>query len=62
MAQPNPISETPGVTFQRRCPNCGSPMWLTRISKFDADHDLRTFECKVCEHSESAVIEFKAAS
>jgi hypothetical protein len=35
------------------------PMWLIRISKYDPEHDLRTFECKVCEHSESTVVKFK---
>jgi hypothetical protein len=36
------------------------PMWLVRIAKFDATHDLRTFECKVCEHTKNKVVEFKA--
>jgi len=63
MAQPgNPIPEAPGVTFQPPCPTCGMPMWLTRLSKFDDAHDLRTFECKVCTHVESRVVDFKAAS
>ena len=48
------------TTFQPPCPRCGMPMWLVRIAKFDATHDLRTFECKVCEHTENKVVEFKA--
>ena len=35
---------------------------LVRLSKYDATHDLRTFECQVCEHTESTVVEFRAAS
>jgi hypothetical protein len=62
MTQPSRLSERPGVTFQRRCSVCGSPMWMTRISKYDNGHDLRTFECKVCDHSESLVIEFTHAA
>jgi hypothetical protein len=62
MTQPNPISETPDVTFQPPCPKCGNPMWLVRLSKYDASHDLRAFECQVCEYTESNVVEFKVAS
>jgi hypothetical protein len=59
MMQPNPVSEKPGVTFQPPCAKCGSPMWLVRLDPHDRDHDLRTFECKVCEYSESKVIKFR---
>jgi len=34
-------------------------MWLVRLESHDENHDLRTFECKVCDHSESKVIKFK---
>jgi len=56
-------SQTPPVVreLQPPCPKCGNAMWMTRISKYDADHDLRTFECKVCDHIESNIVEFKAA-
>lgn len=57
MTQPNPISEKPGVTLL--CPKCANPMWLVRLERRDADHDLRTFECKVCDHSESQVVKFR---
>jgi|KBSSwiStaDraftv2_1062776.scaffolds.fasta_scaffold5919682_1 hypothetical protein len=60
MAQPNhPAPEKPGVTFQPPCPTCGNPMWLMRLSKFNDTHDLRTFKCQVCMHTESNVVEFK---
>ncbi len=61
MTQPNPVAEKAGVTFQPSCPKCGQPMWLVRLSRYDATHDLRSFECQVCEHTESNVVEFKAA-
>ena len=59
MAQPNSVSEKAGVTFQPPCPNCGQPMWLVRIAALDSTHDIRMFECKVCDHSESKVVEFR---
>jgi hypothetical protein len=59
MAQPSPTPERPGFTFQPPCPNCGQPMWLVRLARHGSDHDLRNFECKVCDHSESRVIKFK---
>jgi len=60
-AQPDhPISEKTNVTFQPPCPTCGLPMWLKRLSKFDEAHDLGTFECMVCTHVESRVVDFKA--
>jgi transposase-like protein len=61
MSEPNPISEKSGVTFQPPCPRCGSPMWLVRLDPHDEGHDLRSFECKVCDHSESKVVQFKQA-
>jgi len=45
--------------LQPPCPTCGNPMWLIRLSQFDGDRDLRTFECQVCEHIESSVAQFK---
>jgi len=61
MTQAHPIEEKPGVTFQTPCPKCGNPMWLVRLSKYDGTHDLRTFECRVCEYTESNVVEFRVA-
>ena len=58
MAQPNPIPEKVDVTFQPPCPKCGDPMWLVRLEPYDREHDQRTFECKVCAHSESRVVKF----
>jgi hypothetical protein len=34
-------------------------MWLVRIGVVDGGRDVRTFECQVCEHSESKMVEFK---
>jgi len=57
--QPDSVSEKPGVTFQPPCPKCGAPMWLVRMSAFDDTHDLRTFNCQVCEHTQSMAVKFK---
>jgi hypothetical protein len=59
MMQPNPAREKAGVTFQPPCTKCGNPMWLVRLSSFDDDHDLRTFKCQVCLHSETVTVKFK---
>ena len=37
------------------CPNCGSPMWITRINP----DDKRTFTCPVCDISQTAVTNIK---
>jgi hypothetical protein len=58
MTQPNAISEKPGVTFQPPCPNCNAPMWLVRLQPHSPGHDLRTFECKVCNFTESKVVKY----
>ena len=41
------------------CPKCGSLMWLARITPEGPDHDRRTFDCPVCNTSETAVVKFK---
>jgi hypothetical protein len=59
MTQPNPISEKSGVTFQPPCPHCQLPMWLVRLEPHDGNHDLRTFECKVCDRTENLIVKFR---
>jgi hypothetical protein len=44
--------------LQPPCPKCRNPMWLVRLTKYDDKHDLRSFECKVCEHSENRIVRF----
>jgi hypothetical protein len=41
------------------CIQCGSLMWLARISPDKPHYDRRTFECPVCNHSEEVVVEYK---
>ena len=39
------------------CAKCGSPMWLARITPSDKPgYDMRTFDCPVCEISETAAV------
>jgi len=33
-------------------------MWLARIEPDKPDHDLRTFECPTCEHTETKDVKF----
>ena len=59
MAQSQSIAHSQKPELQPPCPTCGNPMWLFRLSQFDDDHDLRTFKCQVCEHTESTIVQFK---
>ena len=38
------------------CPKCGTGMMLARIEPDIPGHDLGTFECPRCEHSESGIV------
>jgi hypothetical protein len=38
------------------CPKCGTQMMLARIEPEAPGEDRRTFECPVCEHSESILV------
>jgi hypothetical protein len=40
-----------------RCPKCQSRVMLARIEPGPAGSDLRTFECRKCEHVRKAVVE-----
>jgi hypothetical protein len=38
------------------CPKCGTEMMLARIMPEGPGEERRTFECPMCEHSESALL------
>ena len=38
------------------CPKCSKPMWLARVEPYEPDCHKRTFECPVCLHEESSVV------
>jgi predicted RNA-binding Zn-ribbon protein involved in translation (DUF1610 family) len=38
------------------CPNCGTLMWLARITPDRPHHDKRTFECPVCDHAQDIIV------
>jgi hypothetical protein len=40
------------------CARCGTTMVLARIEPHTPGHDMRTFECPACDHSESSVVHF----
>ena len=43
---------------QRRCPNCGLPMFLSNIVAIvGAREDARTFECQQCAYAETVVVD-----
>jgi hypothetical protein len=41
-----------------KCPNCGAPMWLSRIEPDKPNHDRRTFECSQCDQSHTEVVKY----
>ena len=42
------------------CSKCGAKMWLARIEPHDQPgHDVRTFECPECDHSEIVTVKFR---
>lgn len=42
------------------CASCGQPAWLVRIEPApEPDHDLRTFECSVCEAIQTMKVKFR---
>ena len=46
--------------YRPPCPKCSGLTCLARIEPApEPDHDLRTFECKVCGHAEVVKIKYK---
>jgi hypothetical protein len=41
-----------------RCPKCVAIMMLASIDSQGTGYDMRTFECPVCDHPESEVVQF----
>jgi hypothetical protein len=57
MPQPHsPSAPKANFGFQPPCPLCGQPMWLMRLSSVDSESDLRTFDCQVCDHTETNIV------
>ena len=59
MPQSDIFSPQRSFIDQPSCPKCGSAMWLACIEPDKSDHDLRTFECPTCKHTETKVVKFK---
>jgi Zn-finger nucleic acid-binding protein len=38
------------------CPDCGQLMWIARITPDAPGYDKRTFDCPVCNISQTAVV------
>lgn len=34
------------------CTVCGGSMWLTRVSPIEVVHEMRSFECRSCGHTD----------
>ena len=52
------LENTP-INVRSECPRCSAQMYLARIEPEKPGYDLRTFECPMCQHVESAVVQFK---
>ena len=59
MMQSQHIDPGPEITERPTCLLCATRMWLTRIAPDHPEHEKRTFECPVCDYSESVVVKYK---
>jgi DNA-directed RNA polymerase subunit M/transcription elongation factor TFIIS len=59
MTRYQPATAYSGAIIRPPCNKCGATMLLARIEPDKPGHDLRTFECPKCEHSETVVVKFK---
>jgi predicted RNA-binding Zn-ribbon protein involved in translation (DUF1610 family) len=61
-AMPRPSTDTSiGIAIAiacPECPKCGTQMMLARVMPESPGHEQRTFECPMCEHSESVLVKF----
>jgi transposase-like protein len=58
---PSSVSSSDAI-LRPTCPKCSTTMMLARIEPHSDGHDLRTFECPECDHSESSVVRFRQAA
>jgi len=60
MPHPHRPDATSAPIELRPCPNCGFPMFLSRIEPTDkAGQDQRTFECAKCAYAETVTVKFR---
>ena len=59
MTRHHPATPYSNSIVRPQCSKCGAKMMLARITPDKPDHDRRTFECAVCDHSESHVVKYK---
>ena len=57
MRQSNSSLQSSPPMHAGACPKCSLPMWLVHIEPDDPDHDIRTYECPECMHSEVLVVD-----
>jgi DNA-directed RNA polymerase subunit RPC12/RpoP len=56
--EPNPLGQL--RYYRPACSQCGRQTWLTRIEPAEEPgHDLRTFECEACGHSEVLKMKYR---
>ena len=60
MPQPNRFDSTELPLAPRRCPLCGTAIFLAWITPSEQDgHDERTFECLTCHYAETLTVKFR---
>lgn len=57
MPQSHSNSDAPKTVLQPTCSDCGLPMWMMRLSPIGKKRDQRTFQCQVCKHSETVLVD-----
>ena len=53
-----PSTKSTKAVFRPDCPVCQKQMLLARVEPAGVRHDLRTFECAACQHSETVHMDF----
>jgi hypothetical protein len=56
----SPIPPSPSILLSRQvCPECHGQMFLRRVEPDVSDHDRRTYECAMCDHTETRVVKYR---
>ena len=60
MSESESVRRNQMQSYRPACSKCGALTTLEHIEPADEpDHDLRTFECKICGHAEIVKIKYK---
>jgi hypothetical protein len=58
MTRFKPATPATNAIIRPPCEKCGNSTLLARIEPDEPGYDRRTFECPVCDHSQSTIIKY----